>query len=192
MTSRSLRRFRPPNPRPTARLARAALAEDVGRGDVTSRATVPATARGRARIVAQARGVLAGLPIARAVFHAASPRLSFAALVPEGAPVRPGQVVARIAGPLRAILAGERTALNLLSRLSGIASLTRAFVRTAHGVTVLDTRKTTPLLRTLEKYAVRVGGGRNHRFGLDDAVLDGLGEVCDIDRPTEWIDVGIE
>lgn len=154
-----------------ARLARAALAEDLGRGDLTSRATVPASARGTAWITAKQHGVLAGLPAAKAMFLSASPRLRFTAHAREGGAVRLGQRVARITGPLRAILAGERTALNLVSRLSGIATLTRAYVRAARGVPVLDTRKTTPLLRDLEKYAVRAGGGTNHRSGLYDAVL---------------------
>lgn len=150
------------------------MAEDLGtRGDVTSQALIPAAARGRAFLIAKQSGVVAGIGPAAMVFRSLSPRLRFRALVRDGARVPAFTKLARIEGPLRAILAGERTALNLLQRLSGIATLTRQFVALArpHGVTILDTRKTTPGLRAAEKYAVRCGGGRNHRMGLYDAVL---------------------
>jgi len=159
--------------RALARIARAALAEDLGKGDATSRALVTAGTRGRAHIVAQEPGVIAGLAVAAAVFRAADRRVRFRPLVRAGARVTAFTKVALVEGPLRGILAGERVALNFLQRLSGIATLTRAFAALGrpHRVAILDTRKTTPLLRALEKAAVRAGGGRNHRMGLWDAVL---------------------
>jgi len=169
-----LRPSAPVDPALVRRLVRTALAEDLGRrGDVTSRALIPATATGRATIIARDSGVAAGLGIVGVVFHALSPRVRFRPLVRDGARVPASTRIARLDGPLRAIMAGERVALNLLQRLSGIATLTRQFVDRArpHQVVILDTRKTTPGLRELEKYAVRCGGGRNHRMGLFDAVL---------------------
>ncbi|TFU26016.1 carboxylating nicotinate-nucleotide diphosphorylase [Thermus tengchongensis] len=152
---------------------RAWLWEDLGHGDLTSQLVVPEDLQGQAVILAKAEGVIAGLPVAQAVFALAEPRIAFTGLVAEGERVEPGQEVARLEGPLRGILAGERLALNLLQRLSGIATLTRAYVEALKGTKaqVLDTRKTTPGLRALEKYAVRVGGGKNHRFGLFDGIL---------------------
>jgi len=149
------------------------LAEDLGQGDLTSALVVEERLWGEAVIVSKAEGVIAGLPVAGRVFHLADPGVRFTAKVAEGSPVVPGAEVARLEGPLRGILAGERLALNLLQRLSGIATLTRAYVEALRGTKaqVLDTRKTTPGLRDLEKYAVRVGGGRNHRFGLFDGIL---------------------
>jgi nicotinate-nucleotide pyrophosphorylase (carboxylating) len=151
----------------------AALAEDVGEGDVTTEATVDSEAVGTAELVLREAGVVCGLGAAEAVFRALDPDVSFEPLVEEGAVVdRPG-VVALVSGPERAILTGERTALNFLGRLSGIATVTRRYVDAVAGtgVAILDTRKTTPGLRALEKYAVACGGARNHRFGLDDGVL---------------------
>jgi len=150
-----------------------ALAEDLGRGDVTSEALIPKAARGRAFLVCRAPGVLAGLPVAREVFRQICPLVSFKALAVDGRHVRRAERVAQIAGPVRALLAGERTALNFVQRLSGIATLTRRCVDAVagHDVKILDTRKTTPGLRALEKYAVRAGGGTNHRMGLYDQVL---------------------
>lgn len=153
---------------------RAALAEDLGRaGDVTTQAIIPASANARAVIAAREAGVIAGLPLARAAFLQMDARIGFEAWVEDGAKVAPGEIVARIEGPARAILSAERVALNYLGRLSGIASLTARYAeRIAHTrAKVCDTRKTTPLLRAFEKYAVRCGGGANHRFGLDDAAL---------------------
>jgi nicotinate-nucleotide pyrophosphorylase (carboxylating) len=154
-------------------MAREAVAEDIGRGDITTTAIVPAEARARAAIVAKQAGILAGMPLIREVKRVLDRRMRITPLAREGSAVRPGQRIAVMSGSLRAILTGERVTLNFLSRLSGIATLTRAFVREAgkHGVAILDTRKTTPLLRMLEKYAVRVGGGRNHRLDLSSAVL---------------------
>jgi len=151
-----------------------ALAEDLGRaGDVTSIATIPAATPGRGLVVARKAGVIAGLPLVEAAFRQLAPDVDIAAHVRDGAAVEAKAALMTVAGPARAILAGERVALNFLGHLSGIASATAAFVRLiAHTKTrVTCTRKTTPGLRALEKYAVRCGGGFNHRFGLDDAML---------------------
>ncbi len=153
---------------------RAALAEDLGRaGDITTRATIPASAAARAVIAAREEGVIAGLALAREAFHAVDPSVAFDALLEDGAPVKPGAIIARVAGSARSILSAERVALNYLGRLSGVATLTSRYVaRIAHTkAKVCDTRKTTPLMRAFEKHAVRCGGGANHRFGLDDAAL---------------------
>ena len=150
----------------------AALAEDVGEGDVTTEATVDADAAGVATLVLREPGVVCGLRAAEIVFRALDEEVAFEAVVEDGARVEAG-AVARVSGSLRTILTGERTALNFLARLSGIATMTRRYVDAVEGtsVAILDTRKTTPGLRALEKYAVLAGGGRNHRFGLDDGVL---------------------
>jgi nicotinate-nucleotide pyrophosphorylase (carboxylating) len=155
------------------RLAYAALAEDVGEGDVTTEAVIDADATGGALIFLKEPGVVCGLGMVEAVFRALDGEIEVEALVDEGLLVESGTAVARLSGPLRAILTGERTALNFLGRLSGIATLTRRYVDAVEGtgVAILDTRKTTPGLRVLEKHAVAVGGGRNHRLGLDDGVL---------------------
>jgi len=150
---------------------RAFLAEDVGDGDVTAEAVVPADARLDATLLLKEDGVVCGLEVAEAVFRELDPGARFEALARDGDRVK-GEV-ARVSGNARALLTGERTALNLLGRLSGIATLTRRYVDAiaGTGAVVLDTRKTTPGLRALEKLAVRAGGGTNHRFGLYDAVL---------------------
>ena len=156
------------------RVVAAALAEDVGDGDRTSEALVPADARCRAQLLLEEPGIVCGVPIAAAVFRALDPSVRVVALVDEGAAVTaPPAVLAEIEGPARAVLTGERVALNLVARLCGIASLTRRYAELADGTpaTILDTRKTTPGLRALEKYAVRCGGGANHRAGLYDAIL---------------------
>lgn len=157
----------------TAKLVEAALAEDVGDGDRTTLWTVPAGAKTAARIVAKARGVIAGLELAAAVFVRLDPNAELEALRRDGDAVEPGDVVLRIRGEARAILTGERTALNFLQRLSGVATLTRRYVDAVAGTgaRILDTRKTTPGWRRLEKAAVRAGGGDNHRAGLYDMVL---------------------
>ena len=160
--------------RALARVVEAALTEDVGAGDLTTDAVVAAGARCTARLWLEEPGVACGLPAARAVFAALDPDVRFAAALTEGgqATAAPA-LLAEVEGRAQPILTGERTALNLVGRLCGIATLTRRFVDlvTGTGVTILDTRKTTPGLRVLEKYAVRCGGGRNHRLGLDDAIL---------------------
>jgi nicotinate-nucleotide pyrophosphorylase (carboxylating) len=155
-------------------LIRRALAEDLGRaGDLTSDAVVPAGLRAEALLVARAPGRLAGLPMALAAFRLLDPSLETTARAADGEDVAAGAVLAVVRGPARSILAAERTALNLLGHLCGIATATRDLAAAAapHGARVVCTRKTTPGLRALEKYAVRAGGGANHRFGLDDAVL---------------------
>jgi nicotinate-nucleotide pyrophosphorylase (carboxylating) len=157
-----------------APIVRAALAEDLGRaGDLTSQACVPAEARLSVIWAARRPGVLAGLDCARLALAELAPEAGFIALADDGDTLSPGQVLARTEAPARAVLAAERTGLNLMGRLSGIATLTRAYVDAVAGtgVRITDTRKTTPGLRQLEKYAVRCGGGVNHRFGLDDAIL---------------------
>ncbi|HEX3271151.1 MAG TPA: carboxylating nicotinate-nucleotide diphosphorylase [Ktedonobacterales bacterium] len=154
-------------------LIRRALAEDIGRGDVTTEATIPAGAQASARIVAREAGVIAGLPLAQRVFAALDPNVRFEAQVADGDAVEAGATLAQITGEARALLTAERVALNFLGRLSGIATLTaRCGAAVADTrAQIVDTRKTTPGLRALEKYAVRMGGGRNHRAGLDDGVL---------------------
>jgi nicotinate-nucleotide pyrophosphorylase (carboxylating) len=156
------------------RVVRTALAEDVGSGDRTTDGVVPATARCRAVLLLEEPGVACGIDAARAVFAALDAGVRFEPLLEDSARVTgPPASLATIEGPARAILTGERTALNLLGRLSGIATLTSRYVAAVDGTgaTILDTRKTTPGLRALEKYAVRCGGGANHRVGLDDAIL---------------------
>ena len=150
-----------------------AIAEDVGGGDVTTEATIAATARAEAVIVAKAEGVLAGIEVARRVFEQVDAAVTCDALLSDGAHLTPGTTVVRIAGPARGILVGERTALNYLQRLSGVATRTHAFVARllGTGTQLLDTRKTTPGMRGLEKAAVLAGGGTNHRIGLFDMVL---------------------
>ena len=151
-----------------------ALTEDLGlAGDVTSQAIMPENLLGEAVIVAKEPGVVAGLFVAEAVFHALDADTDFDARVEDGDEVELDQIVARLSGNLLSILSCERVALNFLAHLSGIATVTREYVLVAarHGAAIKDTRKTTPGLRPLEKYAVLVGGGTNHRFGLYDAVL---------------------
>ncbi len=151
-----------------------ALREDVGSGDLTTNLLVPPDRRCRARLLLEEPGVVCGLPVAAAVFKALDPTVALTASSDEGARIASAPaVLAELVGPAAAILTGERAALNLVARLCGIATLTCRFVDqvAGTGVTILDTRKTTPGLRALEKYAVRCGGGRNHRFGLDDAIL---------------------
>lgn len=155
-------------------LVRAALREDLGRaGDLTTDAIVPADANGTGRIVAREPGVVSGIFVVGRVFAVLDPRVVVAVAVADGERVTQGTVVATISGPLRSLLTGERTALNVLSRLSGVATATSRLVEAVAGTraTIVDTRKTTPGLRALEKAAVRDGGGSNHRFGLDDAIL---------------------
>ncbi|HEV8375645.1 MAG TPA: carboxylating nicotinate-nucleotide diphosphorylase [Candidatus Polarisedimenticolia bacterium] len=158
--------------RTCTRLVKRALREDIGAGDLTTRRVVAARARGVGTIVAKGPLVLCGLSLAREVFHRLDPALRFEALRAEGSLVRAGTPVARVEGRAASILSGERTALNFLQHLSGISTLTRRCVERARGrCRIRDTRKTHPGLRDLEKYAVRVGGGENHRFRLDDGIL---------------------
>jgi nicotinate-nucleotide pyrophosphorylase (carboxylating) len=154
-------------------IIRQALAEDIGGGDVTTDSIVPADAVMKGQIIAKQSGTIAGLDIACLVYQALDERVAFETLVPEGARVENRQVLARVSGPARALLTAERTALNFLGRMSGIATLTSQFVKAVEGTraVILDTRKTAPGLRRLDKLAVRRGGGQNHRFGLFDMVL---------------------
>jgi nicotinate-nucleotide pyrophosphorylase (carboxylating) len=163
------------NPLLVDEAVRAALAEDFGRaGDITSQATIPASAQARAVVAARKKpGVLAGLDLARETFRRVDPALRFEALLADGDKFEPGAILARIEGPARSLLSAERVALNFLGRLCGIATLTAQYAEAvAHTkARICCTRKTTPGLRAFEKYAVRCGGGMNHRFGLDDAIL---------------------
>jgi nicotinate-nucleotide pyrophosphorylase (carboxylating) len=156
------------------KLVELALAEDFGEfGDRTSRCLIPTDKPGNAAFVARSQGVLAGLPAVAEVIRAVDPSLKFEVALDDGSDVPPDTVVAVVLGPLRSILALERTALNFVQRLSGVATLTRKFVDAVQGTpaVILDTRKTTPGWRRLEKYAVRMGGGTNHRMGLYDGIL---------------------
>ncbi len=155
-------------------LIRRALEEDLGRaGDLTSDAILPPNLLGQAAVVARAEGRLAGLHVALSAFRMLHTCFELEEHAADGEDVEPGETLATVRGPARALLSAERTALNILGRLCGIATATRDMVRLVepHGARIVCTRKTTPGLRTLEKYAVRCGGGHNHRFGLDDAVL---------------------
>jgi len=150
-----------------------ALGEDTAHGDITSELLIPAQLQGQGYILVKGRGVLAGMNVARRVFLKVDPRLKMDVLIGEGERVRPGDTAAVVSGSVRSILEAERTVLNFLQRLSGIASETARYVGRVKGysVTITDTRKTTPGLRLLEKYAVRLGGGHNHRFHLGDGIL---------------------
>ena len=150
-----------------------ALAEDVSQGDVTSEALIPPELQGKASILIKAEGILAGGEIARKVFLKVDPSLKVEVLIKDGAKIKPGDIAATVAGRVASILKAERVALNFLQRLSGIASQTAQYIAKAHGhaVKITDTRKTTPGLRPLEKYAVRMGGGQNHRLHLGDGIL---------------------
>lgn len=150
-----------------------ALTEDIGSGDVTTNSIVPADAWMRGQIIAKQTGIIAGLDVAAAVYHLVDPAVQFAAQVSEGSPVANRQLLAKVDGPARALLTGERTALNFLGRIAGIATLTRQFVDVIAGTraVILDTRKTAPGLRLMDKLAVRRGGGQNHRTGLYDMIL---------------------
>jgi nicotinate-nucleotide pyrophosphorylase (carboxylating) len=153
-------------------LVKLALAEDIGPGDITTKAVIPDKQKAEAAILAKEAGMIAGLAIAQEVFKHIDKKIKFVPKVKDGAAVKKGKVVAVLSGPARGILTGERVALNFLQHLSGIATLTRKFkdkIKTR--VKILDTRKTIPGMRALEKYAVAAGGGCNHRFGLYDAIL---------------------
>lgn len=155
------------------RLLRTALEEDIGSGDVTTAATIVPGTAARAQLVAKEDFVLAGIEVARRVFELLDPQVAFEGLIADGQSVRRGEVLAWLKGDAASLLQGERVALNLLQRLSGVATLTARFVNAVEGTgaIIVDTRKTTPGLRALEKYAVRAGGGGNHRMALYDGVL---------------------
>lgn len=154
-------------------VVRMALREDLGSGDVTTLNVVPEQARATGLFFAKFTGVVAGLPIVREVFRQIDDSLDFVELIAEGSPVKYGDHIAKISGSAQSILMGERVALNFLQRMSGVATLTSQFVKAVEGTStrIVDTRKTTPGLRLLEKYAVRIGGGHNHRMNLSDAVM---------------------
>ncbi|CAM3277816.1 carboxylating nicotinate-nucleotide diphosphorylase [Paenibacillus taichungensis] len=149
------------------------LREDVGAGDVTTTVTIPAGSQSKAVIHAKDNGIIAGITVAELVFQVVDPGLAFTPMVKDGDAVTHGTILAEVEGSTHSLLTGERLALNLLQRMSGIATLTRTYVDALEGLStrLVDTRKTTPGHRLLEKYAVRVGGGANHRFGLYDAVM---------------------
>jgi nicotinate-nucleotide pyrophosphorylase (carboxylating) len=164
--------FEPLDPALYREAVRRALAEDLGWGDVTTEATVDPALSARGVILVKGDCVIAGLDVAAEAFRQLDPAIVFSARRKDGDRCEPGVVAAELQGSAGAMLTAERTALNFLQRLSGIATLTRRYVEAADGrITILDTRKTTPTLRALEKYAVRAGGGTNHRAGLDDAIL---------------------
>ena len=150
-----------------------ALEEDIGDGDVTTVCTIPEDAKREGRFIAKAAGIIAGLEVARLTFALIDERVRVESSIRNGDPVSKGQVFGRVSGPARALLTGERTALNFLQRMSGIATLTRQYVEAVkpHKAIILDTRKTAPGLRRLDKWAVELGGGQNHRTGLFDMVL---------------------
>lgn len=154
-------------------IVRRALAEDLGHGDLTTDSLVPPQAVAAGVVEVREEGVIAGLEVMALAFRLVDPAIDVALLRQDGATVRPGDMLARLAGPARGVLKAERVALNFLQRLSGVATATARLVRAVEGlpVRIIDTRKTTPGLRILERYAVRVGGGHNHRFNLSDGVL---------------------
>lgn len=155
------------------RIIEQALAEDLSRGDITTETIIPAHLRGEGFLIVKRPGVIAGMEIAARTFFKVDPDLRFEGLVVDGSEVEAGRKIALVSGKVCSILKAERTALNFLCRLSGIATATRKFVKAVEGtpVQILDTRKTVPGLRKLDKYAIRVGGGKNHRFSLGDGIL---------------------
>ena len=154
-------------------IVRAALDEDIGSGDITTLLTVPAGTIANASLVAKGNGIIAGIGVAQAAFAALDPQVTLQAHLADGSAVKPGDLIAGVSGSARAILGAERVALNFLQRMSGIATLTAKYVSLVSHTKakIIDTRKTTPGLRRLEKYAVTVGGGHNHRFNLSDGIL---------------------
>jgi nicotinate-nucleotide pyrophosphorylase (carboxylating) len=150
-----------------------ALKEDIGHGDITSLSIIPEEQKSTATVIAKEDFLLAGMPFFLRVFQLVDPEVQFRSLKKDGTKIKNGQIIARIRGRARSLLAAERTALNILQRVSGIATLTERFVREIKGLKaeIIDTRKTMPLMRIMDKYGVRVGGGKNHRFGLYDGVL---------------------
>ena len=160
-------------PSSVIQLLKHAIEEDIGYGDITTSLLIPEESESRALYVAKANFVVAGFPFAREVFNILDPDTVFKIFFAEGAKVRKGDILGEVSGKTKTLLAGERVSLNILQRLSGIATLTSFFVDAVMGTDakIIDTRKTTPCLRFMEKYAVRMGGGVNHRFGLFDAIL---------------------
>jgi len=177
-----------------------ALLEDIGSGDITTNSIVPADASMQGRIIAKQNGIVAGLDVAEAVYEIVDPKIEFSAAISEGARVDDRQTLAMVSGSARSLLTGERTALNFLGRISGIATLTRQFVDAVAGTkaVILDTRKTAPGLRMLDKLAVLRGGGKNHRVGLYDMMLikdnhiDFAGSIEEAVRRTRAANIGLE
>jgi nicotinate-nucleotide pyrophosphorylase (carboxylating) len=171
------------------RIVLAALAEDIGEGDVTTENTIPEEARLTGRFLAKESGVVAGIHVVWRTFALLDPRVELLVLIGDGLCVERGQVVAQVSGPGRAILTGERVALNFLQRMSGIASATRRYVDAVDGThaVILDTRKTAPGLRVLDKWAVRLGGGSNHRLGLYDMALIKDNHIAAVGSITEAV-----
>lgn len=169
-------------------LIHTAVHEDVRSGDITSQACIPDTAEVTAKLVLKQAGVLAGLPFLKPLFHKIDPRIQVTLLVEEGSFQKAGTLIAKIHGPARGIVTGERVALNMLQHVSGVATMTAAYVKkvAGYGCTILDTRKTLPGLRSLEKYAVRVGGGKNYRFGLDDRFIIKANHLAFLNQQCEY------
>ena len=164
--------FAPLDPGLYREIVRRALAEDLGWGDVTTEATVAAGLKARGVVLAKSPCVVAGVDVAAEAFRQLDPAVVFTVRRGDGSSCAPGDIVAEVSGSAASMLTAERTALNLMQRMTGIATMTRRYVDATGGhITILDTRKTTPTLRALEKYAVRAGGGTNHRAGLDDGIL---------------------
>ena len=172
------------------RVVLAALAEDIGDGDITTLSTIPEDARLTGRFLAKEPGVVAGIHVVWRAFALLDPRVELLVLIGDGLWVERGQVIAQVSGPGRAILTGERVALNFLQRMSGIATATRRYVDAVEGTaaTILDTRKTVPGLRLLDKWAVRLGGGSNHRIGLYDMVLIKDNHIAAVGSITETVE----
>ena len=166
-----------------------ALREDIGPGDLTTEALIQPDIEGKAELIAKEPLILAGIEMAREVFHQVNQDINFLGRHPDGEDLSSSTVIATISGPLRSLLTAERVALNLLQRLSGIATLTRQYVNGIEGTKarIVDTRKTTPGLRALEKYAVRIGGGKNHRFGLFDGILIKDNHIAAVGSLTEAV-----
>jgi nicotinate-nucleotide pyrophosphorylase (carboxylating) len=187
------------NPQIIACIKRA-LAEDIGAGDVTTDSIVPPEATMRGQIIAKQHGVVAGLEVARLTYRQLDKRVDFVPLIKDGEKVENRQVLAKVSGPARALLTGERVALNFLGRMSGIATLTHQFVEAVAGTraVILDTRKTAPGLRAIDKLAVRLGGGQNHRIGLYDMILikdnhiDFAGSLAEAVQKARLADTGLE
>jgi len=158
---------------PYSQIIKQALAEDIGSGDHSSNCAIPLSAKGQMQLIVKEDGILAGVKVAQAVFAEVDPSIQFEKLISDGTAVKKGDIAFYISGPIRAMLQGERIALNLMQRMSGIATYTQALVQLIKHTDcrLLDTRKTTPNLRIVEKEAVRLGGGHNHRFGLFDMVM---------------------
>ena len=154
-------------------LIKYALAEDIGDGDHTSLSTIPSSAMGKARLIVKEEGILAGMRVAPLVFERVDPSIIFKPLLEDGTPIKPGDIAFIVEGPSISLLTSERLVLNFMQRMSGIATITSHYAKELDGLhtKVIDTRKTTPLMRALEKESVRIGGGGNHRFGLFDMIL---------------------